>query len=88
MQKPIAKVAFYLPCRTPGLKRIKSGLAFLLQTDLYSGALFIQICLGWNLYLSTLLMLAVTAVYTIAGEAKGPCAKSQALSPGWSPAGL
>lgn len=38
------------------------------QTDLYSGALFIQVCLGWNLYLSTVLMLVVTALYTIAGE--------------------
>ncbi|KAH0632047.1 hypothetical protein JD844_020077 [Phrynosoma platyrhinos] len=35
-------------------------------TDLYSGALFVQVCLGWNLYLSTVLMLVVTAVYTIA----------------------
>ncbi|XP_015264695.1 PREDICTED: sodium/glucose cotransporter 5 [Gekko japonicus] len=38
-----------------------------ISTDLYSGALFVQVCLGWNLYLSTVLMLAVTAVYTIAG---------------------
>lgn len=38
------------------------------QTDLYSGALFIQVCLGWNLYLSTVLMLVVTALYTIAGK--------------------
>nr|XP_042709009.1 sodium/glucose cotransporter 5 isoform X3 [Chrysemys picta bellii] len=37
------------------------------QTDLYSGALFVQVCLGWNLYLSTVLMLVVTALYTIAG---------------------
>uniref|UniRef100_A0A8C6Y3D8 Solute carrier family 5 member 10 n=1 Tax=Naja naja TaxID=35670 RepID=A0A8C6Y3D8_NAJNA len=36
-------------------------------SDLYSGALFIQVCLGWDFYLSTLLMLGVTAVYTIAG---------------------
>nr|XP_023958113.1 sodium/glucose cotransporter 5 isoform X7 [Chrysemys picta bellii] len=36
-------------------------------TDLYSGALFVQVCLGWNLYLSTVLMLVVTALYTIAG---------------------
>lgn len=41
---------------------------FYRQTDLYSGALFIQVCLGWNLYLSTVLMLVVTALYTIAGE--------------------
>ncbi|XP_018420189.1 PREDICTED: sodium/glucose cotransporter 5 [Nanorana parkeri] len=38
-----------------------------ISTDLYSGALFIQVCLGWNLYLSTVLMLVVTAMYTIAG---------------------
>ncbi|XP_066546479.1 sodium/mannose cotransporter SLC5A10 isoform X2 [Amia ocellicauda] len=38
-----------------------------ISTDLYSGALFVQVCLGWNLYLSTVLMLAVTALYTIAG---------------------
>ncbi|XP_038619096.1 sodium/glucose cotransporter 5 isoform X1 [Tachyglossus aculeatus] len=38
-----------------------------ISTDLYSGALFVQICLGWNLYLSTVLMLVVTALYTIAG---------------------
>lgn len=37
------------------------------QTDLYSGALFVQVCLGWNQYLSTILMLVVTALYTIAG---------------------
>ncbi|XP_077774785.1 sodium/mannose cotransporter SLC5A10 isoform X5 [Podarcis muralis] len=42
-------------------------------TDLYSGALFVQVCLGWNLYLSTVLMLVVTAIYTIAafGEIGG-----------------
>ncbi|XP_060642767.2 sodium/mannose cotransporter SLC5A10 isoform X1 [Anolis sagrei] len=38
-----------------------------ISTDLYSGALFVQVCLGWNLYLSTVLMLVVTAIYTIAG---------------------
>ncbi len=42
-------------------------LCFCHQTDLYSGALFVQVCLGWNLYLSTVLMLVVTALYTIAG---------------------
>ncbi|KAM8798396.1 sodium/mannose cotransporter SLC5A10 [Eudromia elegans] len=49
------------------------GLSLLLSiftkisTDLYSGALFVQVCLGWDLYLSTVLMLLVTALYTIAG---------------------
>lgn len=41
---------------------------FIFQTDIFSGALFIQISLGWNLYLSTVVLLAVTAVYTIAGK--------------------
>ncbi|RLW05992.1 hypothetical protein DV515_00004757, partial [Chloebia gouldiae] len=38
-----------------------------LKTDIFAGALFIQTPLGWNLYLSTVILLAVTAVYTIAG---------------------
>ncbi|XP_075866895.1 sodium/glucose cotransporter 4 [Microcebus murinus] len=38
-----------------------------ISTDIYSGALFIQMALGWNLYLSTGILLVVTAVYTIAG---------------------
>lgn len=38
------------------------------QTDIFSGALFIQMALGWNLYLSTAMLLVVTSVYTIAGR--------------------
>ncbi|KAK2507223.1 hypothetical protein MC885_004934 [Smutsia gigantea] len=38
-----------------------------ISTDIFSGALFIQMALGWNLYLSTVTLLVVTAVYTIAG---------------------
>ncbi|NWU45708.1 SC5A9 protein, partial [Hylia prasina] len=38
-----------------------------ISVDIFAGALFIQMSLGWNLYLSTVLLLAVTAVYTIAG---------------------
>ncbi|XP_063738305.1 sodium/glucose cotransporter 4 isoform X2 [Eleginops maclovinus] len=40
-----------------------------LHQDLYifSGALFIQVSLGWDLYLSTGVLLLVTAVYTVAG---------------------
>ncbi|XP_040604751.1 sodium/glucose cotransporter 5 isoform X2 [Mesocricetus auratus] len=37
-----------------------------ISIDLYAGALFVHICLGWNFYLSTILTLAITAVYTIA----------------------
>ncbi|XP_029915372.1 sodium/glucose cotransporter 5 isoform X2 [Myripristis murdjan] len=58
-----------------GGERIRTYLAVLslllsvftkISTDLYSGALFVQVCMGWNLYLSTVLMLVVTALYTIA----------------------
>ncbi|NWV39094.1 SC5AA protein, partial [Grantiella picta] len=38
-----------------------------ISIDLYTGALFVQVCLGWDLYLSTVLMLVVTGLYTIAG---------------------
>ncbi|XP_075848384.1 sodium/mannose cotransporter SLC5A10 isoform X4 [Microtus pennsylvanicus] len=37
-----------------------------ISIDLYAGALFVHICLGWNFYLSTILTLAITALYTIA----------------------
>ncbi|XP_066479358.1 sodium/glucose cotransporter 4 [Tiliqua scincoides] len=38
-----------------------------ISADLFSGALFIQVSLGWNLYLSTVILLVITAIYTIAG---------------------
>ncbi|XP_059922849.1 sodium/glucose cotransporter 4 isoform X4 [Gadus macrocephalus] len=38
-----------------------------ISTDIFSGALFIQVSLGWDLYLSTGILLAITAVYTVAG---------------------
>ncbi|KAG9350876.1 hypothetical protein JZ751_024765 [Albula glossodonta] len=38
-----------------------------ISTDIFSGALFIQVSLGWDLYLSTVVLLLVTAVFTIAG---------------------
>ncbi|KAF6097174.1 solute carrier family 5 member 10 [Phyllostomus discolor] len=38
-----------------------------ISIDLYAGALFVHIFLGWNFYLSTILTLAITALYTIAG---------------------
>ncbi|KAF7647148.1 hypothetical protein LDENG_00176490 [Lucifuga dentata] len=38
-----------------------------ISTDIFSGALFIQVSLGWDLYLSTGILLLVTAAYTVAG---------------------
>ncbi|NWR75404.1 SC5AA protein, partial [Centropus unirufus] len=71
----IVTVPEYLQRRFGGerIRMYLSGLSLLLSiftkisTDLYSGALFVQVCLGWDLYLSTVLMLVVTGLYTIAG---------------------
>ncbi|XP_077391470.1 sodium/glucose cotransporter 4 isoform X2 [Festucalex cinctus] len=38
-----------------------------LSTDLFSGALFIKVSFGWNLYMSTAILLLITCVYTVAG---------------------
>ncbi|XP_042260564.1 sodium/myo-inositol cotransporter-like [Thunnus thynnus] len=38
-----------------------------LSVDLYSGALFIHESLGWNLYLSIILLISMTALLTITG---------------------
>ena len=35
---------------------------------MYAGSLFIEQLLGWNLYASVGVILALTAVYTIGGE--------------------
>ena len=43
-------------------------LHVLFQAELYAGSLFIKQILGWNIYLSTILFLLITSVYTIGGE--------------------
>lgn len=35
---------------------------------MYAGALFIQLALQWNIYLAVVLLLSITALYTVAGE--------------------
>ena len=35
---------------------------------MYAGALFIQTALGWNMYVSIVVLLLVTAVYTVVGR--------------------
>lgn len=37
------------------------------QIEIFTGAMFLQQILGWNLYLSVVIILSVTAVYTIVG---------------------
>lgn len=40
----------------------------LLQADIFSGAVFIQLAMGLNLYLAIIILLGITALYTITGE--------------------
>lgn len=65
----------YLSKRYGG-NRLKVYFAFLsvllyiftkLSVDLYAGALFIQESLGWNLYLSIVLLISMTALLTVTG---------------------
>ncbi|KAJ8253928.1 hypothetical protein COCON_G00205400 [Conger conger] len=65
----------YLQCRFGG-KRIQLYIAILylfiyiftkISVDMYAGALFIQQALHWDLYLAVVLLLVVTALYTVAG---------------------
>lgn len=65
----------YLSKRFGG-NRLKMYFAFLsvllyiftkLSVDLYAGALFIQESLGWNLYVSIVLLISMTALLTVTG---------------------
>lgn len=40
---------------------------FLAQVDMYAGAMFIQLALQWNIYLAVVLLLSITALYTVTG---------------------
>lgn len=37
------------------------------QVDMFSGAVFIQQALGWNIYVAVISLLLITALYTITG---------------------
>ncbi|XP_078486654.1 sodium/glucose cotransporter 4-like [Ciona intestinalis] len=37
------------------------------SSDLFAGAIFIQEALGWNIYLAIIVLLAITALYTVTG---------------------
>ena len=37
------------------------------QVDMFSGAVFIQQALGWNIYVAVIALLSITALYTITG---------------------
>lgn len=67
-----SKVGAHSCSRSCGHLGPQHKMPFPSQIDLYAGALFVHICLGWNFYLSTILMLTITALYTIAGMRPGP----------------
>ena len=43
-------------------------LFYIIQIDLYTGGIFIQQALGWNIYGGVLFVLGISAVYTVLGE--------------------
>ncbi|CBY36450.1 unnamed protein product [Oikopleura dioica] len=62
-----------------GGQRIRSFLAVLslllyvftkISADLFAGSIFIQVALGWDIYLSVIVLLAITAVYAVTGGLK------------------
>ncbi|XP_066433230.1 sodium/glucose cotransporter 2 [Eleutherodactylus coqui] len=38
-----------------------------ISVDMFSGAVFIQVALGWNIYLSVIALLIITTIYTVTG---------------------
>lgn len=52
---------------------------------MYAGALFIQLALQWNIYIAVVLLLSITAVYTIAGELSSrPRCKNKKAKLSWT----
>lgn len=37
------------------------------KVDMFSGAVFIQQALGWNIYASVIALLGITMIYTVTG---------------------
>lgn len=58
----------------------RSTCVFLSKVDMYAGALFIRLALQWNIYVAVALLLAITAVYTIAGELSSHQKKQKTLN--------
>ncbi|KAM8961084.1 sodium/glucose cotransporter 2 [Pelodytes ibericus] len=38
-----------------------------ISVDMFSGAVFIQVALGWNIYVSVIALLVITTIYTVTG---------------------
>lgn len=54
----------------PGSLPLLLICAFVLswKVDMFSGAVFIQQALGWNLYASVIALLGITMIYTVTGD--------------------
>ncbi|XP_072171516.1 sodium/glucose cotransporter 4-like [Diadema setosum] len=74
----ITTVPEYLKLRFGG-ERLQVGISVInlfllvlasLSAEMYAGSIIIRETLGWNIYLSTILLLALTAIYTVAGGLK------------------
>lgn len=46
---------------------------------MFSGAVFIQQALGWNIYIAVIALLSITALYTVTGETHASFTLAQAL---------
>lgn len=56
-------------CVLPSVTSLSRAFFFFFcQVDMYAGALFIQLALQWNIYLAVVLLLSITAIYTVAGN--------------------
>lgn len=53
------------PC--PGPRVLTCALAAYPKVDMFSGAVFIQQALGWNIYASVIALLGITMIYTVTG---------------------
>lgn len=53
------------PC--PGVWVLTCMLAPFSKVDMFSGAVFIQQALGWNIYASVIALLGITMIYTVTG---------------------
>ena len=38
------------------------------QADIYAGSIFIQQAVGWNMYVGIIVLLVITAIYTVTGR--------------------
>lgn len=55
----------------PALPLVRTCPLLLPQVDMFSGAVFIQQALGWNIYASVIALLGITMVYTVTGGRGG-----------------